>query len=94
MLPSSVTAGHSRPSVAQAIPDLLSVVDAAEETGENPGFGRQLIDPSGRSLESIFQVLSKFLVSPNQMFLDEVKVVCDIGRAADPIASHAYRACV
>jgi hypothetical protein len=37
-----------------------------------------LVDPSGRALDSIAKVFAEVLVRLNEMFLDEVEVVCDI----------------
>jgi hypothetical protein len=50
---------------------------------ESPHGGKGVVDPSGRTLESTFQVLPKFLAGFKEMFLNEIKVACDIRRAAD-----------
>jgi len=52
-----------------------------------------VVDSNSRSLDSTFRVISEILVGINEMFLDEVKVACDIRRAADPITPHSYCAC-
>jgi hypothetical protein len=60
---------------------------------ECPHMDEGVVDPSSRSLDSVFEVLSEFVVVLNEMFLDEVKVAYDIRRTADPIISHSWRAC-
>jgi hypothetical protein len=49
-----------------------------------------LVDPGRRALDSTLEAISKFLVTLDEMFLNEVKVACDIRRAADRITSHSY----
>ncbi len=61
--------------------------------GECPHVHKGVVDPSSRSLDRTFKVLSKFLVGLSEMFLNEVKVACDIRHAADPITSHSYCVC-
>jgi hypothetical protein len=61
---------------------------------ECPHVDKGIVDSRSRALDSILKVVSEFLVGVNEMFLDEVKVECDIRRAADPITPHPYCACV
>ena len=59
---------------------------------ECPHVDKGVFDPSRRSLGSRLKVLSEFLVGLNEMFFDEIKVTCDIRRAADLITPHSYDA--
>src|SRR5690349_6229011 len=60
---------------------------------KGPQVGNSLVDAGRRPVHRVFKVLPEFLVGLNQMLLDEAKIACDLGRAADSIASHAPSSC-
>ncbi len=60
---------------------------------ERPHISQGLVTPSGRALDSTLKVVPEFPVGLNEMLLDEIKIMRDIRRAADPITPHASCAC-
>lgn len=74
-------------------PDLRIFGASVGRGRESPHVTEGLVDAGGRTVHRSRRVVAECLVGLNQMFLDQVEVAGDVGRAADPIATHALSAC-